>query len=110
MSKMEVADAQRQANTILTELKLLVDDFNSKEESVRRKMAEWPGLLDKLKGLLANVTEANNTAYDAITRGEETLKKAQDMLETLQVGGGKGPKILARIYQTFHELYYYCCC
>ena len=31
------------------------------------------------------MTDANNTAYDAVTRGEETLRKAKDLLERLQV-------------------------
>lgn len=48
-------------------------------------MAEWPGLLKRLVDLLANVTDANNTAYDAVTRGEETLRKVKDLLERLQV-------------------------
>ena len=56
-----------------------------KEEDVRKKMAEWPGLFGRLEGLLANVTNANNTAHDAIARGEETLRKAKDMLERLKV-------------------------
>ena len=70
---------------ILAELKYLVSDFDTKEEDVREKMARWPGLLEKLQGLLENVTEANKTAHDAIKRGEDTLKKALEMLETLQV-------------------------
>lgn len=56
-----------------------------KEEYVRKKMAEWPGLSEKLEGLLTNVTDANETAHDAIARGEETLRKAKDMLERLKV-------------------------
>lgn len=48
-------------------------------------MAEWPGLFKRLVDLLANVTDANNTAYDAVTRGEETLRKVKDLLERLQV-------------------------
>ena len=48
-------------------------------------MAEWPGLIRRLEGLLTNVTSANNTAHDAIARGEDTLKKAKDMLDRLRV-------------------------
>ena len=48
-------------------------------------MAEWPGLFKRLEDLLANVTDANNTAHDAVTRGEETLRKAKDLLERLKV-------------------------
>ena len=83
--KTEVSDSERRAEVILAELKNLVSDFDTKEEDVREKMARWPGLLEKLQGLLENVTEANKTAHDAIKRGEDTLKKALEMLETLQV-------------------------
>ena len=48
-------------------------------------MAEWPGLIRRLEDLLTNVTSANSTAHDAIARGEDTLKKAKDMLDRLRV-------------------------
>ena len=63
----------------------LVDSFDTKEEDVRKKMGEWPGLLDRLEELLTNVTEANKSAHDAIARGEETLRKAKEMLNRLKV-------------------------
>ena len=63
----------------------LVESFDVKEDDVRKKMAEWPGLFSRLEGLLTNVSDANNTARDAIARGEETLRKAKDLLERLQV-------------------------
>jgi len=83
-SKEEVANATDRAQEILDVLESLVESFNMKEEDVRKKMAEWPGLFGRLEGLLANVTNANNTAHDAIARGEETLRKAKDMLERLK--------------------------
>lgn len=41
--------------------------------------------LQCLQDLLTNVTGANETAHNAIARGEETLKKAKDLLERLKV-------------------------
>lgn len=66
-------------------LETLVESFDVKEDDVRKKMTEWPGLFSRLEGLLTNVSDANNTARDAIARGEETLRKAKDLLERLQV-------------------------
>lgn len=85
MSKQEVANSSKSAEEILNVLETLVKSFDMKEEYVRKKMAEWPGLFERLEGLLANVTNANETAHDAIARGEETLRKAKDMLERLKV-------------------------
>ena len=48
-------------------------------------MAEWPGLIRRVEDLLTNATSANRTAHDAIARGEDTLKKAKDMLDRLRV-------------------------
>ena len=84
-SKEDVANASKTSQDILDVLETLVESFNIKEEDVRRKMAEWPGLFGRLEGLLANVTSSNSTAHDAIARGEETLRKAKDMLERLKV-------------------------
>ena len=85
-SKEEVANASKNAEEILNTLETLVESFDMKEEYVRKKMAEWPGLFERLKGLLTNVTNANETAHDAIARGEKTLKKAKELLERLKVG------------------------
>jgi len=84
-SKQEVATASKSADEILNTLETLVESFDMKEEYVRKKMAEWSGLFERLEGLMTNVTDANETALDAIDRGEETLKKAKDMLERLKV-------------------------
>lgn len=84
-SKQEVANASKTAEEILNTLETLVESFDMKEEYVRNKMAEWPGLFERLEGLMKNVTDANETAHDAIDRGEETLRKAKDMLERLKV-------------------------
>lgn len=84
-SKQEVADASESAEEILNALETLVKSFDMKEEYVRKKMAEWSGLFERLEGLMTNVTNANETAHDAIDRGEETLRKAKDMLERLKV-------------------------
>lgn len=84
-SKQEVANASKSAEEILSTLETLVESFDMKEEYVRKKMAEWSGLFERLEGLMTNVTDANETAHDAIDRGEETLKKAKDMLERLKV-------------------------
>lgn len=84
-SKQEVANASKSAEDILNVLETLVESFDMKEEYVRKKMAEWSGLFERLEGLLTNVTDANETAHDAIARGEETLRKAKDMLERLKV-------------------------
>ena len=73
------------AQEILDALETLVQSFDTKEEDVRKKMAEWPGLFKRLESLLTNVAAANNTAHDAITRGEDTLRKAKDLLERLKV-------------------------
>lgn len=84
-TKEEVANASQIAEDIIEVLEPLVESFDKKEEVVRKKMAEWPGLVKRLENLLSNVTEANNTAHDAIARGEKTLEQAKDMLERLQV-------------------------
>jgi len=84
-SKQDVANASKVAEDILNTLETLVESFDMKEEFVRKKMAEWSGLFERLEGLMTNVTDANGTAHDAIDRGEETLKKAKDMLERLKV-------------------------
>ena len=84
-SKQQVANASKSAEDILNVLETLVKNFDMKEEYVRKKMAEWPGLFERLEGLLTNVTDANETAHDAIARGEETLRKAKDLLERLKV-------------------------
>ena len=84
-SKEAVAIASENAQQILDALETLVQSFNRKEDDVRRKMAEWPGLVRRLEDLLTNVTSANSTAHDAIARGEDTLKKAKDMLDRLRV-------------------------
>lgn len=84
-SKQEVANASKTAEEILNTLEILVYSFDMKEEYVRNKMAEWSGLFERLEGLMKNVTDANETAHDAIDRGEETLRKAKDMLERLKV-------------------------
>ena len=81
-----MAIASNSTEMILSTLETLVTSFDMKEEYVRKKMAEWPGLFERLKGLLTNVSNANETAHDAIARGEETLKKAKDLLERLKVG------------------------
>ena len=84
-SKEAVAYASENAQQILDALEALVQSFNRKEDEVRRKMAEWPGLIRRLEDLLTNATSANRTAHDAIARGEDTLKKAKDMLDRLRV-------------------------
>ena len=84
-SKEAVSYASENAQQILDALEALVQSFNRKEDEVRRKMAEWPGLIRRLEDLLTNVTSANSTAHDAIARGEDTLKKAKDMLDRLRV-------------------------
>ena len=84
-SKEAVAIASENAQQILDTLETLVQSFNRKEDDVRRKMAEWPDLIRRLEDLLTNVTSANSTAHDAIARGEDTLKKAKDMLDRLRV-------------------------
>ena len=80
-----MASASKSAEEILNALETLVESFDMKEEYVRKKMAEWSGLFERLEGLMTNVTNANETAHDAIDRGEETLRKAKDMLERLKV-------------------------
>ena len=80
-----MADASKSAEEILNSLETLVESFDLKEEYVRKKMAQWSGLFERLEGLMTNVTDANETAHDAIDRGEETLRKAKDMLKRLQV-------------------------
>jgi len=70
---------------MMEDLKGLVTSFNMKEDDVRKKMAEWPGLLDKLKKLLADIDNANATAWEAYLDGENTLKKAMEMKDTLEV-------------------------
>lgn len=84
LTKEEVANASQIAEDIIEVLEPLVESFDKKEEDVRKKMAEWPGLVKRLENLLSNVTEANDTAHDAIARGEKTLEQAKDMLERLQ--------------------------
>ena len=84
-SKEEVANASERAQEIIEVLEPLVESFNKKEDDVRKKMAEWPGLVKRLESLLTNVTDANDTAHDAIARGEKTLEQAKDMLERLKV-------------------------
>ena len=80
-----MANASKSAEEILNSLETLVESFDMKEEYVRKKMAEWSGLFERLEGLMTNVTDANETAHDAIDRGEDTLRKAKDMLERLKV-------------------------
>ena len=80
-----MANASKSAEEILSTLETLVESFDIKEEYVRKKMAEWSDLFERLEGLITNVTDANETAHDAIDRGEETLRKAKDMLERLKV-------------------------
>lgn len=83
-SKAELAITSNSTEEILSDLETLVTTFAMKEEYVRKKMAEWPGLFETLQELLTNVTGANETAHNAIARGEETLKKAKDLLERLK--------------------------
>lgn len=83
-SKAELAITSNSTEEILSDLETLVTTFAMKEEYVRKKMAEWPGLFETLQDLLTNVTGANETAHNAIARGEETLKKAKDLLERLK--------------------------
>lgn len=80
-----MANLSKSAEEIFSTLETLVESFDMKEEYVRKKMAEWSGLFERLEGLMTNVTDASKTANNAIDRGEETLREAKGMLERLKV-------------------------
>ncbi|EDO36523.1 predicted protein, partial [Nematostella vectensis] len=83
-TKAKASEKAMEAMKILSDLKGLVTSFDAKEADVRKKMAEWPGLMDQLEKLLAAIDNANATAWDAFIKGEDTLQKAKEMLETMQ--------------------------
>lgn len=69
----------------MAELNVLLASFDVKEDDVRKKMALWSDLMTRLRNLTEQATRANLTAHAAVKRGEDTLKKASDLLKLLEV-------------------------
>ena len=64
---------------------MLVSSFDVKEDDVRKKMVLWAGLMARLRNLTDQVKQANLTAYAAVKKGADVLKKAFDLLKLLEV-------------------------
>ena len=81
----EALGKKEKADMIMAELDVLVASFNVKEDDVRKKMALWSDLMARLRNLTEQVRLANHTAHAAVKKGEDTLKKAFNLLELLEV-------------------------